>query len=542
MEFSEFAGLCQKLQQTKSRLKLISCLCDFLKNLSPSEARISTYLLLGRPFPPNSELRLDLSWAGILTVINTLGIKKENIKAVDAGEFAAKLLEEKAIRPPALTLSDVYRYLEAIALSTGKGSRGKKQSYLKELFERASPIEVKYIVNSILGDMRIGVDEGILLEALARLSSLELEAVRRAYMFLPDLGEIASRVISEGKEGILNVKPKLFYPLRPMLAQGIDDIKELSEDISRFSLEFKYDGLRVQIHKRKGEVRLFSRKMRDISLAFPELLQKVSSEIRADSAILDGEIIAVDKRGRLLPFQYLSRRIMRKEKIKEVARDIMAKLFLFDCLYMDGGVLVDLPYRERIKRLSEIRGGLSLAQRTVPKGIEDATSFFKKALEMGHEGLVAKALDGPYTPGVRGRFWFKIKKAITVDLLIVAAQWGYGRRHNFLSDYWLACFDEENRKFVPVGKTFKGLTDKEFTEITKRLLKDKVAEEAGVVYVRPSIVVEVAFNEIQRSKTYSSGFALRFARIKRIRDDKSPFDITTLSEIREIYKRQLEKR
>jgi len=542
MELSEFAGLCQRLQQTKSRLKLISCLCDFLKNLSPSEARISTYLLLGRPFPPNSELRLDLSWAGILTVINTLGIKKENIKAVDAGEFAAKLLEEKAIRPPALTLSDVYRYLEAIALSRGKGSRGKKQSYLKELFERASPIEVKYIVNSILGDMRIGVDEGILLEALARLSSLELEAVRRAYMFLPDLGEIASRVISEGKQGILNVKPKLFYPLRPMLAQGIDDIKELSEDISGFSLEFKYDGLRVQIHKRKGEVRLFSRKMRDISLAFPELLQKVSSEIRADSAILDGEIIAVDKRGRLLPFQYLSRRIMRKEKIKEVARDIMAKLFLFDCLYMDGGVLVDLPYRERIKRLSEIRGGLSLAERLVPKGIEDATSFFKKALDMGHEGLVAKALDGPYTPGVRGKFWFKIKKAITVDLLIVAAQWGYGRRHNFLSDYWLACFDEENRKFVPVGKTFKGLTDKEFTEITKRLLKDKVAEEAGVVYVRPSIVVEVVFSEVQRSKTYSSGFALRFARIKRIRDDKSPFDITTLSEIREIYKRQLEKR
>lgn len=240
MKFSEFAELCQRLQQTRSRLKLISYLCDFLKNLSPSEARVSTYLLLGRPFPPNSELRLDLSWAGILRVINTLGIKKENIEAVDAGEFAAKLLEEKAIIPPDLTVSDVYRYLEAIALSRGKGSRSKKQSYLKELFERASPIEVKYIVNCILGDMRIGVDEGILLEALARLSSLDLEPVRRAYMFLPDLGEIASKVISQGKEGILNVKPKLFYPLRPMLAQGLDDIKELSEDISRFSLEFKF--------------------------------------------------------------------------------------------------------------------------------------------------------------------------------------------------------------------------------------------------------------------------------------------------------------
>jgi DNA ligase-1 len=324
-----------------------------------------------------------------------------------------------------------------------------------------------------------------------------------------------------------------------MLAEPAEDLAAvLAAHGGRTALEVKYDGARIQLHRGRDVVRVWSRRLTEVTASLPELGTIAARDLPDREAILEGEVVAVSAAGRPLPFQDLMRRFRRVHGIETLAREVPIRLYLFDCLYADGVTLVDRPYTERWAALAALTGGRYLADRRVVERVEDADAFLRAALEAGHEGVIAKALDSPYTPGVRGSRWFKVKAAERVDCLIVAADRGSGRRRAWLSNYHLAVRDDETGGLAEVGKTFKGLTDREFEEMTARLRRLAVEDDGYTVRVRPEVVVEVAYNEIQASPRYPSRFALRFARITRIRDDKGPGDADTLATLRARYAAQ----
>jgi DNA ligase-1 len=349
---------------------------------------------------------------------------------------------------------------------------------------------------------------------------------------------VAVVALTAGTAGLQEVDVKLFVPLLPMLSELSQDFEEIFKAHGgKTALEFKYDGARVQIHKEKDRVRIWSRRLSEVTSSIPEIAEIARGDLQGDSFILDAEVVAVGKDGRPFPFQELMRRFKRVHGIESAASEIPLSLHLFDCLFFDGRSLIDEPYEARWLRLSAIAAGKNLARRKITTDTVEAETFLNEALAAGHEGLMAKALDSPYMPGNRGKLWFKVKPAESVDCVIVAADRGSGRRRGWLSNYHLAVADAATG-FAPVGKTFKGLTDKEFTEMTSRLKELELADDGYTVTVKPEVVVEVTYNEIQRSPQYSSGFALRFARITRIRDDKNPQQATTLAELQALYERQ----
>jgi DNA ligase-1 len=330
-------------------------------------------------------------------------------------------------------------------------------------------------------------------------------------------------------------------PLRPMLAQPAREVADAFAILgTRFAIEHKIDGARVQIHHAPGGVRIFSRRLNEITPSLPEVAE-AAARLGDRHAILDGEVIAVDVSGRPLAFQEVMRRFGRVRDIERLRAEQPVRLFVFDLLALDGELRIDRPYEERYGELAELAGGagLSLADRIVPAALEEAERFYAAAVAAGYEGVVAKALGSRYTPGARGKGWLKIKHARTLDLVIVAADWGYGRRHGWLSNYHLAARDPERGGLVEVGKTFKGLTDDQFEAMTARLLALKADETRSTVFVRPEVVVEVAYSDIQRSPQYESGMALRFARIIRIRDDKPAAEADTLATMTEAFERQV---
>jgi DNA ligase-1 len=368
--------------------------------------------------------------------------------------------------------------------------------------------------------------------------------VQEATMTVGDIGEVAAIAMTEGAEGLSRKGFVVFRPVNLMLAQMADDVADaLAEHGGKTAFEYKYDGARVQIHKSGPNVRVFSRRLTDVTKSLPEVVETVRMNVKASETILEGEAIAVDRSGSPIPFQHLMRRFRRVHSVKSMVESIPVRLFLFDILYVDGKSLISTTYLRRRQVLSENAGGIPLTAQITTDSVQEAERFLNGAMREGHEGLMAKKLDGYYTPGTRGKRWLKIKPVLEpLDLAIVAAEYGYGRRHGWLSDYYLAARDGETGEFLPVGKTFKGLTDAEIIDLTRRLNELAVRRERGRVVVLPRIVVEVTYNEIQRSPKYECGMALRFARITRIRDDKAPEEADTIQRVREIYERQFLKK
>jgi DNA ligase-1 len=381
-------------------------------------------------------------------------------------------------------------------------------------------------------------------QAISKAFQIPLENVKRASMVLGDIGTVAALIKAEGKEALSKIDFKIFRPVKLMLAQMANDVAEaLKEHGGKTAFEHKLDGARVQIHKQGECVQIFSRRLTDVTKSLPEIVEIVRREIKAHEVIVEGEVIATDSKGHPIPFQHLMRRFKRVHDIMDIAETVPVKLFLFDILYLNGESLILLPYLQRRQILVENVGKIPLTKQIITDSIEEAESFLKEAIDSGHEGLIAKRLNSEYTPGIRGKHWLKIKPVLEpLDLVIVAAEYGYGRRRRWLSDYYLAARDAETGEFLVVGKTFKGLTESEIVEMTKRLKKLAVKEEYRRVFVIPKIVVEVAYNEIQKSPKYKCGMALRFARITRIRGDKTPEEADTIQKVREIYQRQFLKK
>jgi DNA ligase-1 len=516
VKFAELCALCFRLEATRSRLAKVSATAEFLARLEPEEIRWAIAFLAARPFPTSDPRVLVLRWTAF-----------DNLPAAAA---AAE---------PALSILDVARAFAAIAEATGRGSRVAKRERLRGLFAAATAGEQEILRRIVHGEMRIGLHDGLIQEAIARAAQASLASVRRAALFVSDLSVVGEIALTGGAAALEQVTIRVFVPLLPMLAELAPDLEEvLKAHGGRTALEYKYDGARIQIHREGDEVRIWSRRLSEVTASLPDIVA-IALALPARSLVLDGEIVAVGKDGRPLPFQELMRRLRRVHEIEQSMREIPLVLRLFDCLLIDGESLVDRAYEARWQRLERLTGGDHLARRLVTGEVADAEAFLREALSAGHEGLIAKDLASRYEPGSRGKRWFKIKPAETLDCVIVAADRGSGRRRGWLSNYHLAVLDDGGN-FTPVGKTFKGLTDREFIAMTAALSRLKVADDGYTVKVRPEIVVEVAYNEIQRSPQYPSGFALRFARIARIRDDKSPAQASTLSELRRRYERQFQ--
>jgi DNA ligase-1 len=390
--------------------------------------------------------------------------------------------------------------------------------------------------------MRTGLQEGLMEQAVARAFNVPLQKVQHASMVLGDIGEVAETLKTQGLEGLERAGFSVFRPVKLMLAQTAQTVNEaLAEQSGKTAFEYKYDGARVQIHKQNGAEQIFSRRLTNVTESLPEIVETVKHNIKAQSAIVEGEVVALDSAGYPIAFQHLMRRFKRTRDVTNMAQRIPLTLYLFDVLFFNGESLITLPYFQRRQILAQNAGEIALSKQIVTDKIEEAEGFLKEAIAAGHEGLMAKKLDSPYTPGSRGKKWLKIKTILEpLDLVITAAEYGYGRRKGWLSDYYLAARDLKTGEFLSVGKTFKGLTDAEIIEMTKQLKAYAVGQEGHRVIVLPKIVVEVAYNEIQRSPKYKSQMALRFARISRIRDDKIPQEADTIDKVREIFEKQFQ--
>jgi DNA ligase-1 len=554
--FKTLAYVGEKLEATSKRLLMVDLASSFLRNVEPDEVEPAVSMILGRPFPRWDQRPLDVSWATLSEIIRRITGVEWNVfgeafgKTGDIGAATMTIFESSRVRRQTalfqrpLTITEVRRSLETIAETVGSGSRERKERLIEALLSQASPVEAKYLVKIFIGEMRTGFHEGLMEQAVSKAFQIPVRAVQEASMVTGDIGEVASIAKSEGKEGLIRLGFKVFRPVGLMLAQMADSVaRALEEHGGKTAFEYKYDGARVQIHKSGEDVEVFSRRLTGVTDSLPEVVDLTRKNVRATEAILEGEVVAVDNHGYPIPFQHLMRRFRRVHRIAEAAERIPLKLYLFDMLYLDGENLISASYVQRRRVLAANAGEIPLTSQLVTNDVREAQQFLKKAIDAGHEGLMAKRLNSSYTPGIRGKHWLKIKPILEpLDLVIVAAEYGYGRRHEWLSDYYLAARDAESGQFLTVGKTFKGLTDAEIIEMTKRLKELTIKAEPRRVLVVPRIVVEVAYNEIQRSPKYECQMALRFARVTRVRDDKTAEQADTIERVEQIYERQFQKK
>ncbi|RLG92146.1 MAG: DNA ligase [Candidatus Hecatellales archaeon] len=568
----ELCNLCEKIKQVSGKNIKTSMVADFLRKTSSAvEASFAVYFIVGKipPEIPPLNVGYSLVYDAIRHVsgISDKQFLREYSRVGDLGEVVESVFRgshktQRLFVEESVTIKEFYDILRMVGEVSGKNSRIKKARLIESFMVRLSPVEAKYFVKNLVGEMRHGVSEGLMEEAISKAFNIPVEKVRFAHMVTGRLGYVCEVLKSEGVEGLEKISLKPFQPLKPMLADMAKSVDEaISTHGGKTSFEFKLDGIRVQIHKKSSEVRIFSRRLKDVTENFPEIVEKIGREVKASSLIMEGEIIPVTEKGEPLPFQYVMRRYGRIKDLEETLKNVPVTLYVFDVLYLDGKPLVNKPFLERRKILDEIVPSAMLTPQIITSDAGEAESFFRKAVEIGHEGLIAKQLNSTYTPGVRGKKWLKIKKVMeTLDLVILAAEYGHGRRHQWLSDYYLGVKNSRIEKegvgeeksgavsfpdyierfnqgrFKVVGKTFKGLTDNEIRMITDKLKKIVLEQHGRTVIVKPEIVVEVAFSDIQKSPLYSCGYALRFARITRIRNDKNVEEIDDIEKVEKMYR------
>ncbi|MFO1313339.1 MAG: ATP-dependent DNA ligase [Burkholderiales bacterium] len=439
---------------------------------------------------------------------------------------------------PTVDLLDVDATLARIAATAGAGSAARRKALLRELFSRATPGEAGFLARLLTGELRQGALEGLMIDAVAAAASLEPAEVRRAAMAGGGIAAVARVALEEGAQGLARYKLALFQALAPMLAQPADDIEDAFARIGgEAAVEWKLDGARVQVHKLGQDVRIYSRTGNDVTAAAPEIVD-VARRLPADAAILDGEAIALTASGAPYPFQETMRRFGRMLDIEAMREKMPLSVFFFDCLRHGDDDLVALPGSVRWDRLAGLLEGRHLAPRIVTADREAAQRFYEETIAAGHEGVMVKAPAAPYDPGARSAAWLKVKRVHTLDLVVLAAEWGHGRRSGHLSNLHLGALDRATGRYVMLGKTFKGMTDAILAWQTREILAREVSRDAWTVHVRPELVVEVTFNDLQASPRYPGGLALRFARIKSYRPDKRAADADTMDRVRAIYAAQ----
>ncbi len=507
MLLDEVAATSADVGATASRLKKVERLAALLAQSSPDEVPVAVAYLSGT-LPQGS---IGVGWASL------------------------RALPPPKEPPPELQLLEVDRALSRIQGLSGPGSQAERKARLHELFASATEREQRFLRGLLMGEVRQGALEGVMVDAVARASGVPASEVRRAAMVAGALGAVAGAAIAGGAEALRAFHLSVMTPVRPMLAGSAEDVAAAFERIRPASVEWKLDGARLQIHRDGGEVRAFTRNLADVTDRVPEIVSAVLG-LPIASAILDAEAIALRAGGRPHPFGVtMSRFGSRSRKdLTEIRRDYPLSSLAFDVLHLDGEDLIDRPASERFAILDERLPEDQRVPRIVTDDADEAERFFEDTLARGHEGVMVKDLGAPYEAGRRGSGWLKVKRATTLDLVVLAAEWGHGRRRGWLSNLHLGARDPSTGGFVMLGKTFKGMTDELLSWQTERLLELETGREGITVHVRPELVVEVAFEGLQPSPRYPGGLALRFARIKGYRPDKRPEDADTIETVRAI--------
>lgn len=438
--------------------------------------------------------------------------------------------------PP--TLLEIDRALDAVAAQRGVGSGEARLRLLRALLERMDEDGRRLFVELLIGELRQGALDGLVLEAIASAAGLPAVDVRRAAMYAGDLGELAGAALQQGAAGIARFTLRVLSPVAPMLASPADGPEEALERLGEAAFEYKLDGARLQVHRSGDEVRVFTRQLQEVSGRLPEVVEWARA-LPVREVVVEGEALALRPDGRPRPFQETMRRLGRRREIEAARRETPLAAFYFDLLFVEGeGPLVALPYAERIARLERLVHGAARLPRVVTRDASEARRFFEEALAAGHEGVMAKSLAAPYEAGQRGFHWLKLKPAHTLDLVVLAVERGSGRRSQWLSNLHLGARDAESGGFVMLGKTFKGLTDDMLRWQTERLSSLQTSSDSWTVRVRPELVVEIAFADVQESPRYPGGLALRFARVKRYRPEKPASEADTLQQVRAIFEQQ----
>jgi DNA ligase-1 len=509
MLFASLVATSADVGSRPGRLEKVGLLADLLGRLSPDEIEIATAFLSGSPRQ------------------GRIGVGMSVIRAATDVPAAAS---------PTLELLEIDDVLARTAAASGSGSAGSKAGILSQLFSRATEAERDFLIRLLFGELRQGALEGVLLDAVGRASRIPAASIRRAAMFAGALGPVARAALVDGEGALTRFMLQPFQPVQPMLADSADDVEDALAELGEASLEYKLDGARIQVHKAGGEVRVYSRSLRDVTVAVPEIVDAAHA-LAPRTLVLDGEAIALRADRVPHPFQTTMRRFGRKLDVERLRSELPIAPFFFDVLLVDDQLVVDEPQSRRVALLDEIVPREFAVPRLRTSSADEAARFAEGAVSAGHEGVMAKSPEGVYAAGRRGSAWLKVKQARTLDLVVLAAEWGHGRRRGTLSNLHLGARDSERGGFVMLGKTFKGMTDEMLAWQTAEFLRLELARDAHIVHVQPELVVEIAFNEIQESSQYPGRLALRFARVKRYRTDKSAAEADTYASVQAIYQR-----
>ncbi|MEM2954905.1 MAG: ATP-dependent DNA ligase [Candidatus Nanoarchaeia archaeon] len=566
MHYIDLAKTYEKLESTTKKLAKTEILANFLKTVPSEDLPKVVLLLLGKVFPPWAEQEIGVAQQMLIkTIAKTLGLSEHKVieqfkKTGDLGNAIEILIKNKVqitLSKEELTIEKVFDNFRQIAIQAGAGSQERKMALLAELLTNAKPIEAKYICRTVLEQLRVGLAEGILKDAIAQAFNVSPEEVENAWNFLPDYGEIAKIVAKQGAKGLQKIKLQIGLPCNVLLAEKAPDLKTALDSYENVLLQYKYDGMRSLIHKKGEKIWIFTRRLEDVTNAFPDIVELAKKGLKAKEIIVDGETLGLDsKTGKPIPFQLLSTRIKRKYDIEKAIKEIPVQVNLFDILYLDGKNLFDKPLRERFeilkKNVCTVPNKFRIADSLETKNLEEADKFYKKALAEGHEGLIVKNLDALYVPGrsVAGG-WLKVKPTLeNLDLAIIGGIWGTGKRAGWIGSLILGARDSDTGEIKEIGMVGTGIKEKKiqpgdvtFAELTKMLKPLIIKEEGHTIWVKPKIIIEVSYEEIQKSPTYASGFALRFPRVIRLRLEKEePDDLERVKKIYEMQKGKEKKK
>ncbi|MBU0536606.1 MAG: ATP-dependent DNA ligase [Nanoarchaeota archaeon] len=583
MKYSELAMVYESLESTTKRLEKTWIISRFLKKTSIDDLPPIILLLQGRVFPTWDESKIGVAARMVLKAVNVAsGISVEKIesewkKIGDIGKVAEKLIDkkkQKTLFSQELSVSKVFNNLRKLPELEGQGSVDQKVQLIAELLTSSTPIEARYIIRTVLEDLRVGVADGTIRDAIVwaffekdinlnydeKEKSINpesrekyneySEAVQSAYNVCNDFSAVAEAVKKSGLEGLGKIKLRTGKPIKVMLYQKATGIENAFERVGKpAALEFKYDGFRIQAHKKSGKIILYTRRLEEVTKQFPDVLECVKNNVRADEFIIDSEAVGFDqKTGKYLPFQSISQRIKRKHNIDEMAQKFPVELNVFDIVSYNGKNMMKEPYLKRRdileKMIKQEPKKILLAKQIITDDLKKAEKFYKQSLDAGEEGIMVKKLDGIYKPGSRVGFGVKVKPVMeTLDLVIVGAEWGTGKRSGWLSSFILACRDTDTGEFLEIGRVGTGIKELEGSGVTfeqlTEMLKPLITEEKGrIVKIKPRIIIEINYEEIQKSPTYSSGYALRFPRLVKLRDDKGADEASEIDFVEDLYYNQ----
>jgi DNA ligase-1 len=564
MDYLSLVGYYKKLEEVSAKLEKTRILARLFKEAPLNELDKVVLLVQGTVFPKFTGYELGIATQMMIKAISKATgvsmdkIEKEFAKVGDLGLVAEKFIKEKkqvTLFTKKLTIEKVFKNLQELAFVTGAGSQERKLALITELLVSAKPEEARYIVRTILGELRVGVAEGLIKDAIVEAFLIKkgekeekeemTELVDYAWNILSDFGEIAKIAREKGASGLKKVKIQIGRPVQVMLGLAVPSIEDVVKKFGKIIAQYKYDGMRVECHKKGDKVWVFTRRLENVTQQFPDIVELCRKGLKAEECIVEGEALGIDKKtGYPLPFQVLSQRIHRKYDVEKMVREIPIQVNLFDILYLDGKMLLSKPLieREKIlkKILNEISGKFQFAKEIITDDLKKLEEFYHEALNAKQEGLMLKVPSSRYVFGRHVETMYKIKPIMeTLDLVVIGATWGEGARAKWLTSYLLACRDPDTGKFLSCGMMSTGLTEAQYEEMT-RLLKELIISEKGKeVVVKPQIVVEVGYQEIQKSPNYESGFALRFPRFIRLRvGDKGPEEADSIDRLKKLYESQ----